>query len=451
MTNLPRGAAFIIEKLESAGFEAWVVGGCVRDSLLGLAPHDWDICTNARPEETLAVFAAQRVIQTGVKHGTVTVLYEGEPYEVTTYRTDGAYTDSRRPDTVDFVSNVKDDLSRRDFTVNAMAYHPQRGLFDAFCGEDDLKNKVIRCVGDAKARFEEDALRILRAMRFAATYGFTIEENTANALLSCKERLRLIAPERIREELLRLLNGVGAAEILRAFAPVLFVFLPELAPMRGLDQHNPYHYLDVWEHTLAAISAAPRDPVIRLTMLLHDAGKPASFFMDEKGVGHFYGHPEVSLKIAKAVLERLRFDNQTRREVEELVLFHDAAIPAKQKNVLKWLNRVGEERFRQLLPVKRADAAAQHPAKRQAKLEDISRLEACLNNVLERGHPYRLKDLNITGNDLSAIGVAPGKQLGDILQTLLIKVMEGKLKNDKAALLEAALKIHTNNGQAFIE
>ncbi len=442
MMTLPRGAAFIIEQLEIAGFEAWAVGGCVRDSLLGLLPHDWDICTNARPEQTLAVFAARRVIETGIKHGTVTVMYEGEPYEVTTYRTEGAYTDSRRPDTVDFVSHVQDDLSRRDFTVNAMAYHPKRGLFDAFGGEEDLKNKIIRCVGDANMRFQEDALRILRAMRFAATYGFAIEEQTAQALLACKERLRLIAPERVREELLRLLSGIGAAEILRAFAQVAFVFLPELAPMRGLDQRNPYHYLDVWEHTLAAIAAAPRDPVLRLTMLLHDAGKPACYFVDEKGVGHFYGHPEVSLKIAKAVLERLRFDNQTRRAVEELVLFHDATIPARQKNVLKWLNRIGEERLRQLLPVKRADAAAQHPDKRQAKLDDIDRLEACLNTVLESGLPYRLKDLAVTGNDLAAMGVAPGKQLGELLQALLKRVMEGRLENEKSVLLEEASRIN---------
>ena len=442
MISLPQGAACIIDQLENAGFEAWVVGGCVRDSLLGLHPHDWDICTSAKPEETLSVFAGQRVIETGIKHGTVTVLWDGEPYEVTTYRTDGAYTDSRRPDTVDFVSNVHDDVSRRDFTVNAMAYHPRRGLFDAFGGEDDLKSRIIRCVGDAKARFDEDALRILRAMRFAATYSFTIEEKTAQALLECKERLRLIAPERIREELLRLLLGVGAADILRAFAPVIFVFLPELAPMRGLNQYNPYHYLDVWEHTLAAITAAPRDSALRLTMLLHDAGKPACFFQDEKGIGHFYGHPEVSLKITKTILERLRFDNQTRRTVEELVLFHDATIPARQKNVLKWLNRIGEERLRQLFPVKRADAAAQHPSKRQAKLNDIDRLEACLNNVLENNLPYRLKDLAITGNDLTAVGVSPGKQLGQTLQTLLSRVMEGRLINEKSALMEAALRIN---------
>ena len=441
MITIPQGAAFIIEKLESAGFEAFVVGGCVRDSLMGIQPHDWDICTSAKPEETLTVFADQRVIKTGIAHGTVTVMHEKEPYEVTTYRIDGSYTDSRRPDTVHFVGNVRDDLSRRDFTINAMAYHPTRGLLDAFGGEKDLQSKTIRCVGDAKARFEEDALRILRAMRFAAVFGFVIEEKTARALMDSKERLKLIAPERIREELLRLLTGVGAADVLRSFAPVLFVVLPELAPMHGLLQHNPYHYLDVWEHTLAAVAAAPRDYVLRLTMLLHDAGKPACYFMDEKGIGHFYGHPEVSLKITKVIMDRLRFDNQTKAVVEELVLFHDATIPARPKNVLKWLNRIGEERLKQLFPVKRADACAQHPDKRQAKLEAIDQLEACVHRVLESGVPYRLKELAVTGNDLSAIGIAPGKPLGELLKALLKMVMEGRVANEKETLLHAAQKL----------
>ncbi len=450
MTGIPIGAAHIIRLLETSGFEAWAVGGCVRDSLLGLAPNDWDICTSAKPQQTVSIFQGHRVIETGIKHGTVTVLYENESYEVTTYRTDGVYSDSRRPDSVDFVTHVQDDLSRRDFTVNAMAYHPERGLYDAFGGEDDLKNKIIRCVGDAKARFEEDALRILRAMRFASTFGFAIEEKTAQAILDCKERLRLIAPERIREELLRLLTGAGAADILRAFAPVLDVFLPELASMRGHYQYNPHHYLDVWEHTLAAVAAAPQDPILRLTMLLHDSGKPACFFKDAKGVGHFYGHPEVSLKITKAIMDRLRFDNDTKKAVEELVLHHDATIPAKPKNVLKWLNRIGETRLMQLLPVKRADAAAQHPDKREAKLGDISRLEACIKTVINQGLPYRLKDLAVTGDDLIAIGIPPGKQVGNLLQELLKRVMEGRLANEKHTLRAAAEKMyasgkHSNN------
>lgn len=439
--DVPSGPIYLIDALEAAGFEAWAVGGCVRDSLLGLVPHDWDICTSARPQQTLQVFRGQRVIETGLKHGTVTVMWENAPYEVTTYRTDGLYTDSRRPDSVTFVSNLKEDLSRRDFTVNAMAYHPQRGLYDAFGGEEDLKSKIIRCVGEPRLRFDEDALRILRALRFAATYGFSIEEKTAQSLLDCRERLNAIAPERIREEFMRLLAGPGAANILREFAQVIDVFLPELTPMRGFSQFNPNHHLDVWEHTLQAVDAAPPNAVLRLVMLLHDSGKPACFFRDGKGVGHFYGHPQASMKLAQEVLSRLRFDNRTRRAVEELVLWHDATIPPKEKNVRRWLNRLGEERLAQLVTVKRADAAAQHPQKRGDKLRALDELEACLNGVLQKGLPYTLKGLAVTGQDLQQIGFPPGKRVGQVLDALLSQVMDGRIPNEKAALLRAAQKM----------
>ncbi len=441
MIDLPQGVSFLIKELESAGYEAWAVGGCVRDSLLGLAPHDWDICTNAQPEQTLAVFMGRRVIETGIKHGTVTVMLDNVPYEVTTYRTDGVYTDSRRPDSVSFVLSLKEDLSRRDFTVNAMAYHPSHGLYDAFGGAEDLKSKIIRCVGDPAIRFQEDALRIMRALRFSATYGFSIEEKTAQALLDLKDRLLLIAPERIREELMRLIIGTGAVYVLREYAPVIFTVLPELAPMYNHEQFNPCHHLNIWEHTLQSVSAIAPDSVLRLAMLLHDAGKPACFFRDEKGVGHFYGHPKESHKLAGTVMTRLRFDNQTMKTVEELVLHHDDVIPAKEKNVLHWLGRIGETRFRQLIAVKHADALAQHPNKREEKLRDIAALECCLQLVLQKELPYKLKDLAITGEDLKAIGIAPGPQVGRMLNTLLEQVMDGELPNEKDALLKAAPKV----------
>ena len=438
MIDLPRDVAFLIQELESAGFEAWTVGGCVRDSLLGLSPHDWDVCTNARPEQTLCVFSGRRVIETGIRHGTVTVMLNHTSYEVTTYRTEGIYTDSRRPDSVSFVAGLKEDLSRRDFTVNAMAYHPQRGLYDVFGGAEDIKSKIIRCVGDPDARFQEDALRIMRALRFSATYGFAIEEKTAQALHGLKDRLLLIAPERIREELMRLIAGAYAADVLREHAPVLYVVLPELAPMHSHAQHSPYH-LDIWEHTLQAMAAMPPEPVLRLAMLLHDAGKPACFFKDEKGTGHFCGHPQESLRLAGEIMARLRFDNQTRQTVGELVLYHDAVIPAKEKNVLRWLSRIGEARLRQLIAVMRADALAQHPDKREAKLLDIAALKACLDIAVQKGLPYKLKDLAITGNDLIATGISPGPQVGRILHSLLEQVMDGDLANEKKSLLKRAL------------
>ena len=438
--DLPHDVVLLIRELEAAGFEAWAVGGCVRDSLLGLIPHDWDICTNARPEQTLSVFSGRRVIETGIRHGTVTVMLERVPYEVTTYRTDGNYSDSRRPDSVAFVFSLREDLSRRDFTINAMAFHPQKGLYDGFGGAEDLKHKIIRCVGDPSARFSEDALRIMRALRFAATFGFILEEKTAQALMDLKERLRLIAPERIREELMRLISGAGAADILREYAPVVYIVLPELAPMHNHAQLSSYHHLDIWEHTLQAMMAVPPEPILRLAMLLHDAGKPACFSRDEKGVGHFYGHPQASFKLAGEIMVRLRFDNQTRQTVEELVLFHDATIPAKEKNVLRWLSRIGETRLRQLITVKRADAVAQHPGKRESKLRQLDALEACLDVVLQKRLPYRLKDLAVTGNDLADIGIPKNPQMGQVLQALLLKVMDGKLQNEKETLLAAALK-----------
>ncbi len=445
MIDLPQGVSLIIRELETWGYEAWAVGGCVRDSLLGLLPHDWDVCTSARPEQVLSVFKGRRVIETGIRHGTVTVLLDGVPYEVTTYRTEGAYLDSRRPDSVSFVTSLEEDLSRRDFTVNAMAYHPQRGLYDTFGGAEDLKSKIIRCVGDPVLRFSEDALRIMRALRFSATYGFSIEEKTSQALMDLRDRLLLIAPERVREELMRLIVGVGAADVLRAYAKVLFAVLPELSPMHGHPQFNPYHHLDIWEHTLAAMQAIPPEPALRLTMLLHDAGKPARFARDENGIGHFYGHPKESCRLAGEIMIRLRFDNQTLKTVEELVLHHDADIPPRRKNILRWLNRIGETRLWQLIKVMRADASAQHPDKREEKLLGIEELERCLADVLQKGLPYRLKDLAVTGNDLSAVGIPPGPELGRLLSTLLGKVMDGELPNEKEALLNAASKKQPTN------
>lgn len=440
MIVLPQGVAFLIKELESSGFEAWAVGGCVRDSLLGITPHDWDVCTSAQPGQTLSVFRGRRVIETGIKHGTVTVLLDSVPYEVTTYRTEGIYSDNRRPDSVSFVLSLQEDLSRRDFTVNAMAFHPSRGLYDDFGGAEDLRNKIIRCVGDPAIRFSEDALRIMRALRFSATYSFTIEEKTAQALLDLKDRLLLIAPERIREELMRLIAGAAATDILREYAQVLFTVLPELAPMHGFEQFNPSHHLDIWEHTLQSVSAMTPEPMLRLAMLLHDAGKPACFFRDKKGVGHFYGHPQESYKIAGEVMTRLRFDNLTMKTVEELVLHHDEVIPAKESSILHWLHRIGETRLRQLTAVKRADAMAQHPDKREEKLRDIGALECCLLLVLQKKLPYRLKDLAITGEDLKSAGIAPGPQVGRILNSLLVKVMDGELQNEKDALLKAVFR-----------
>ena len=326
MLTIPAGADFILRRLMENGFDAYVVGGCVRDSLLGLFPHDWDICTSARPEQMQAVFADCRVIETGLKHGTLTVLHDRIPYEVTTFRVDGGYTDHRHPDSVSFVSNVVDDLARRDFTVNAMAWNPQTGLVDAFHGQEDLRAGIIRAVGDPKTRFTEDALRILRALRFASVYGFRIDDATSQAAHDLRHTLTDVAAERIRVELAKLLCGQGAADILRAYPDVLFVLLPQLRAMHGFDQHNPHHRYDVWEHTLRALPHIPPTETLRLAILLHDSGKPDCFTLDEAGIGHMHGHAERSAEIADEVLSSLRVDNATRERVTLLVRSHSLSV-----------------------------------------------------------------------------------------------------------------------------
>lgn len=435
--RFPESVRWAIGRLNAAGYEAWAVGGCVRDSVLGKEPHDWDMTTSALPEETMAVFAGYPVIETGLKHGTVTVLVDGEPLEITTYRVDGSYSDGRRPDSVSFTRSLEADMARRDFTINAMAAHPEKGIVDCFGGLDDLQNGIIRCVGDPDRRFSEDALRILRAMRFSAVLGFPIEEKTADALVRIRENLRHVAMERIFSELKRMLCGKDAGRILRQFPQVLWVFLPELEPMHGFEQHNPNHLYDVWEHTVRSVEAAPADEVLRLAMLLHDIGKPACFTQDEKGVGHFYGHPMKSCDLADDILGRLRVDNDTRERVLTLVEHHDANIPVKPAAVRRWLGKLDEKGFFDLLAVKRADNLAQNLAYRDCRSE-LDDLAALAKEVLAEGQCFTLRSLAVGGRDLMELGFKPGPAMGDVLNTLLEKVVEEECPNEKAALLALA-------------
>ena len=313
MIRLPAHAARAIEQLEGAGFETWAVGGCVRDSLRGAAPHDWDLCTAARPEQMKAVFAGERVLETGLKHGTLTLLTDGGPLEITTFRADGGYSDGRHPDAVRFVGSVEDDLARRDFTVGAMAWHPARGLCDPYGGLDDLQDGILRAVGDPDARFTEDGLRILRAVRFASQLGFAVEPQTAAAMRRQLARLDCVAAERVREELTRTLCGRFVQRALLSYRDVLAAVLPELVPMFDCAQQNPHHLYDVWEHSVRAVGQVPAVPALRWAMLLHDCGKPACKTIDEKGVGHFYGHPKVSREIAERIVQRLRFSGAKAR------------------------------------------------------------------------------------------------------------------------------------------
>lgn len=433
MIQVPQYVAELLELLHRAGYQAAVVGGCVRDSLLGRTPKDWDVCTDALPEQIKSVMEAYPVLETGIRHGTVTVLSHGQGVEITTYRTEGPYSDGRRPDSVRFVRSLEEDLSRRDFTVNAMAWDGK--LTDPFGGQGDLERGIIRCVGDPAARLGEDALRILRALRFAARYGFAIEENTGRALLACRELLGRIAPERVFSELKGILMGQGVGEILVEYAPVFAVILPEAAPCIVFDQRNPAHHLDVWSHIAEAVSLAPREQTVRLALLLHDIGKPEKFFMGEDGKGHFYGHPQVSRRLAETILTRLRCDNQTREQVLTLVEHHDDDFPETKKGIRRLLKTYGPDTLEKLIAVHRADILAHEKTWAARKIGNVDRAEGMLRDILAEPRPcFTVQQLDIRGEDLIALGMEPGKALGEMLHTLLDAVVEERVENEKQAL-----------------
>lgn len=440
MLNFPKTVKRIIRDLNNAGYEAYAVGGCVRDALLNKQPNDWDLTTSALPEEIKQVFKKERVIETGIKHGTVTLLIDGEGYEVTTYRVDGEYTDHRRPDTVQFVNNLKDDLMRRDFTINAMAAHPEEGVIDLFGGKTDLENRVIRAVGDPLMRFSEDALRILRAVRFASTYDFDIEKATADAAYKLAPTLENVSEERIFVEIKKLLCGKGVERVLLSYPEILFTVLEELRPMHSLAQVNPHHAYDVWTHTVKTISAVQADPVYRLTMLFHDAGKPEKKTTDEKGIDHFIGHPLASRAIAEKALLRLKSDRATLQKVTRLVEEHDLRVPAKRVNIRRQISRIGKELFPMLIEVIRADFMGQNPAMLSEKLEYVHALTIEYECAVRENACLALSDLNITGRDLMTLG-AKGKTIGLVLEKLLDDVIREKVENEPDALQKRA-KMH---------
>ena len=433
--DIPAGVRHILQTLAAAGHEAYLVGGCVRDLLRGVPPHDWDICTSALPEETERCFADRRVIETGLKHGTVTVLEEGEPYEITTYRTEGPYSDSRRPDFVCFVPNLEEDLARRDFTMNAIAMDLQGNLRDPYGSADDIKSRLIRCVGEPDQRFQEDGLRVMRALRFAAVFGYEIEERTARAVHENRAMLDRVAAERINTELCKLLVGQNAGEVLWQYPDVFCQFWPELGPLVTLEQNNPWHCWGGWEHTIRALEEAPADVTLRLAMLLHDIGKPACKSTDEKGIDHFYGHPAVSAQLADKMLRALKFDNKTRERVVLLVERHDVQIPDREHSIRKWLGRLGPEAFFQLLDIKRADNMGQAPEKVRDRLAELDVIRAKAERILAERQCLTLKDLAVNGRDVIAAGVAPGPEVGQVLERLLDRVLSGEIPNKRKVLL----------------
>lgn len=438
--TIPPEVESVRQALLKGGYEAYAVGGCVRDSLLGIRPKDWDLTTSARPGQVKKALSGFKVIDTGIKHGTVTALSGGMPVEVTTYRIDGPYSDGRHPDTVAFTDSLKQDLSRRDFTVNALAYRPETGIVDCFGGMDDLKEKRIRCVGNPDRRFEEDGLRILRALRFSSVLGFSIEGKTALSLLKSLPLLDCIALERIQAEFTKLLCGKNAANVLRKFREAAARVIPELRPCFGFDQKNPHHIYDVWEHTLHCVDAVPGVPVLRLAMLLHDIGKPLCFSESRDGTGHFYGHAGRSAEIAVRILRRLRYDRHTVSDVCTLVRWHDVPLPPDERFLRRRLGQLGEKNLRRLFRVQAADVLGKSPSDR-GRLDALCRSESILDVLLSRGDCFRIKDLAVNGNDLMKAGIPEGAAVGKTLHTLLNAVMDGKCPNSRRELLQYADKM----------
>ena len=441
--QLPERVDRIITTLQRHGYEAYAVGGCVRDSLIGRVPGDWDITTSALPEETKALFG--RTFDTGIEHGTVTVLLEHEGFEVTTYRIDGKYEDSRHPKEVQFTRSLAEDLKRRDFTINAMAYNNEDGLIDLFGGTEDLRKGIIRCVGRAKQRFEEDALRILRALRFSAQLGFGIEEETRQAIEDMADNLSKISAERIQTELVKLLVSPHPEVIREACSlGVTRVILPEFDAMMATRQETPHHCYSVGEHTVQALMHIEADKILRLTMLFHDMGKPEKKTYDKDGTAHFKGHAVVSEAMAREVMHRLKFDNDTLRKVTKLVLCHDYRMEASARNVRRAMNKIGEDLFPYYMKVRKADTEAQSSYQQEKKRENLEQIEQLYKEIREKRQCVCLKELAVTGRDLIQAGIEPGPRLGEILSTLLEEVIEEPGMNQKEILLRRVLEIQNN-------
>lgn len=432
----PRALA-VLERLRGAGFRTVLVGGCVRDSLLSVPPHDYDIATAARPEQVLELCRDFPCVETGLRHGTVTVISQNLPVEVTTFRREGDYTDHRRPDKVTFTDDLTEDLARRDFTINAMAWEPE-GLADPFGGRQDLERRLIRCVGDPDRRFDEDALRPLRGLRLAAQLDFFLEENTAAALRRHIPQLSYVAWERISAEFVRLLCSPAAPRILLEYPQAAVQILPELGPTVGFDQRNPHHCYDVYAHSVKALSQVPPRPALRLAALLHDVGKPPAFTLDEAGVGHFYGHPKISALLGEKALGRLRLDKATQERTLTLIARHDLPVEPTRRWVGRWLARLGPDTFFDLMALKRADGLA--CAMPGGEREQIRRqAEELARTMLEEKACFTLKDLAVNGHDAMAAGLR-GPEIGRALRDLLDQVAQGELPNEREVLLSRLKK-----------
>ena len=435
--NTPKEVNTIIQKLNNSGFEAFIVGGCVRDCIMGNAPHDWDICTSAKPDQTQACFCGYKTIDVGKKHGTIGVVMHGGIYEITTYRVDGEYEDNRHPQSVEFTSNINDDLSRRDFTVNAMAYNEKDGFVDPFGGREDIANKLIKCVGNPTDRFIEDSLRILRGLRFASRFDFEIEANTAKAIHDCKSLLHNVANERIREELIGILCGKSAEKILNDYRDVIAGIIPEITPCFDFEQHTPHHCYDVYRHIAHSVGVIEPEPLLRMSMLLHDIGKPQACTTDINGRCHFKGHPKISAEMADVILKRLRFSNAFISDCLKLIIYHDVRFSGNKKTVKRVLGKLGKENMERLFKIQYADTMSQSDYNREQKLTDLNTAKAHLEEIIRDNECFSLKQLSVNGKDLIENGITDGREIGGILNYLFEKVLNNELENDRQALIKA--------------
>lgn len=435
MINLSPAASAVIKNLTEAGYSAYAVGGAVRDAVSGLPVSDFDVTTSATPEEVKQALKGYKIFDTGLKHGTVTARVDGENVEITTFRTDGDYLNARRPESVKFVTDISEDLSRRDFTMNAVCYNPESGIFDPTGGIGDIRAGIIRAVGDPEKRFKEDALRILRAVRFASVLGFKIEENTKKAMFKTKDLIGKLSKERVFSELKKTLLGDNVKEVLIEYRQIFYCVIPELEPCFGFEQKSVYHATDVFTHIASAVAFAPKDICVRLALLYHDIAKPLCFTVDSDGAGHFKGHAALGAKIAENSLKSLKADNFTTKTVEKLVYNHDNYALCSRKDVLKMLDNEGLAFIRRLTELRRADLKA-HFTKNIGGREKIAEdVLLIAETAVKNGECYSLKTLKINGGDLVAMGYK-GAAVGKILNRVLNEVRAGNLKNDRAELLK---------------
>lgn len=439
--HLPIQVDYIIRQLKDSGFQAYPVGGCVRDLVMKRKPNDWDIATNALPETIKKIFFANQLIVDYEQHGTISVILDKKKYEITTFRLESSYSDHRHPDQVSFSDSLIADLSRRDFTMNALALDHNE-IIDYFGGLNDIQNKIIRCVGDPVSRFREDALRIMRALRFSSVFSFDIDRTTAKAANSNKLLIKEISSERVSSEFMLIMKGTDVAKVLSDYADIIFTIIPELNQLNGFDQNNPHHIYNIWEHTLCAIQNSPDDLLVRTALLLHDIGKPYCYTEDSSRIGHFYGHPDISASIADEILKRLHFRKNDINQIVQLIRYHDTAILPNRISIKKLLSNIGESNLKKLLLIKSADIHAQSPKYFSANMDNIKKIESVFQQIVQEKSCYSMKQLAINGDDLIKSGIKEGSKLGFILNTLLNLVIEEDLPNRKFDLIQKAIELN---------